>query len=149
MKLPLAALFIILSLLSTGRSLLVGQQCSVSVLGNLDCGFGRATCFSQQSGPRGVVSCTCTANCLSPNSIQGTVRAMRGFSWGQNSPCAGGLTGKAWAESAGWEYVTIVTGVHAQDQVSGGGVIGILGGSHQEDCFYGIVEDDPEIKGLC
>jgi len=146
MKRPLAALFIILPMLSTGLS--PGQQCSVSVLGNINCGAGRATCFAQQSGPRGVVSCKCTATCLSPNSIQATVQATRGFSWGQNSPCAGGLTGKAWGETAGYEYVTIMTGVHAQDQVIGG-VIGILGSSYQEDCFYGVVEDDPEITGLC
>jgi len=79
MKHPLTALFIFLPLLTAGRSL--GQQCGTSTLGNINCGSGRATCFTQQEGYRGVVSCHCSATCLSPNAIQTTVNATRGFRW--------------------------------------------------------------------
>ena len=139
--------FIVLALLSTGQSL--AQQCGVSVLGDLNCGAFRATCSVVLTGLVGVVSCNCTATCLAPGSLVGTVQAERGFSWGQNSPCLGLVTGKAWGESAGYVHLSVMSGLHAQDQASGAVIGGILGSSYQDDCFYGVVEDDLEITGLC
>ena len=129
-------LFIVLALLSTGQSL--AQQCGVSVLGDINCGAFRATCSVVLTGLVGVVSCNCTPTCLAPGSLVGTVQAERGFSWGQNSPCLGLVTGKAWGESAGYVNLSVMSGLHAQDQASGAVIGGILGSSYQDDCSMGL-----------
>jgi hypothetical protein len=87
------------------------QMCSV--MSNINCGSGTASCFQQKENYSGGVRCTCTATCLSPYSITKSVAATSAVQWGQapGKVCASPLTGTAQGGGAVGNHASIVSGV--------------------------------------
>jgi hypothetical protein len=129
-------------------------QCKNSVLGNINCGGGQATCFQAKIGTGGAVRCTCTATCLSPSSILPSVSATRAVSWGDYIPggkaCATALYGKAQGGTESNTNSTTATAVFAFTSLEGQFINGPYASSIQSmDCFLGLVDNTPPIVGLC
>jgi len=130
----------------------VGVHAQTSVLGDINCGGGQATCNSVSTKSSGALSCTCTATCLSCASAVPNVAASRAIKWGINwngfactFPISVSISGgtDSWA-SPTYSSVYVentVTGVYVPD--------GNQTSTQQDDCFDELVIDDPPIKGLC
>lgn len=127
------------------------QQCTRSVLSNINCGGGAATCHQFHVGYTGAVRCTCTATCSSPSSITGTVGASRQVQWGQNAPCSSALTGRAYGDTTGTvRNPTVASGVYVEVSLQGNFAGGPYQSSAQQvDCFLGTIVDDAPVIGLC
>lgn len=120
-----------------------------SVLGNINCGSGRATCTELHSGNTGAVRCTCTADCLAPACTIPDVAATRAVEWGVDGPCIFSLTGTATGGTTTTSNAYTQTAVFAKTIVTGA-YIGLPRSSQQTaDCFNGLVLDEPVIRGLC
>ena len=138
----------------TGLNSQAQTQCKTSVLGNINCGGGQATCFQSKIGTGGAVRCTCSATCLSPSSITPSVSATRAVQWGNYIPggqaCATNLYGKAQGGTESNTNSTTATAVFAFTSLQGQFINGPYASSTQSmDCFQGLVADDDVIVGLC
>jgi hypothetical protein len=125
------------------------DQCATSVLGGINCGGAQATCFQQVTATSGAVRCTCTANCLSPQSSTMTVAATRSLEWGfNNGPCHSQLTGTA---TGGTTPTTTSTSTAVFARVTVSGIQLSTSNSSRQvvDCFNGTVQNEPTIFGLC
>lgn len=67
MRIMIAVL--VIALAATKVATAQGQCSANSVLSNIDCGGGQATCTQSSTAQSGAVRCTCTAQCLSAQSI--------------------------------------------------------------------------------
>jgi hypothetical protein len=123
-----------------------------SVLGDVNCGGGKATCTYVSTKPSGALSCTCAANCLACSSSVPSVAASRSIEWGtyvNGFACTLPISVSVVGGSDSWGSPTYssvyventVTGVYVPD--------GSLTSNQQDDCFDGLVIDDPPIGGLC
>lgn len=149
MKVLSSVVVVLVSLSSQANA----QQCK-SVLSNIDCGGGQATCTQLSSGVSGAVRCTCTAQCLSPSSITTGVAATRQLQWGTYVPgsgaCSVTVTGNAYGRTEAPPNSGTVSAVNAQVTVSGQGIVVNSTSSVQTvDCFQGTVENDANISGAC
>ena len=138
--------------LSTSQA--YAQECANprnSVLGNIKCNQGIATCHQgPRTGEYGSVGCAGTADCLSPSSIAKSVGAVRRQQWGVNARCASPLVGEARGGSTTTNNQSTATAVFAWVQLQGQYVAGHYGFSQlTSDFFAGLVDDDDLIKGLC
>ena len=121
-----------------------------SVLSNINCGSGRATCSYASTKPSGALSCTCTATCLCGG--QSSVAATRSLEWGTyvngfacTLPISVSIVGGS-ERGLGFSYSSVyvqntVTGVYVPD--------GEQTSIQQDDCFDGYLYDNPPIAGLC
>jgi len=129
-----------------------GVRAQTSVLGSINCGGGRSTCTYVSTQSSGSLRCTCTATCLSCNSSVPDVAATRSIEWGVpvngfacTLPISVSIVGgtDTWRSSA-------VSSVYVQNTVTGVYVPdGDQTSIQQDDCFDGLVVDDPPIGGLC
>lgn len=131
-----------------------GQCSAYSVLGNIDCGGGQATCTQSSTAQSGAVRCTCTAQCLSAQSITKTVGATRQVAWGTyksgSGACAFPVTGEAYGRSEQPPNSGTYSAVNAEVTVSGQGIAVNRTSSVQTvDCFQGTIENDANISGVC
>jgi hypothetical protein len=121
-----------------------------SVLGNIDCGGGQATCFQQKSGVSGAVRCTCSATCLSSACVTKTVASTRAFQWGMPpvQPCIFSVTGTATGGTTATSNPSTQTAVFTTNSITGL-VIGTTSSKQVVDCFAGTIQDDPLIGAIC
>ena len=129
------------------------QQCATrSVLQNIDCGGGQATCFAQKTAQSGAVRCTCTASCASPSSIDQTVGATKALQWGvyvDGVACQGFVTGQASGGTQAGNTPSINSAVFAQVTVSAAYVANRSSSKQVVDCFGGTIQNDDDIQGVC
>jgi len=130
----------------------VSARAQTSVLGNINCGGGKATCNYVSTQSSGSLRCTCTATCLPCNSFVPDVAASRTIEWGVpvngfacTLPISVSIVGgtDTWGSSA-------YSSVYVQNTVEG---VYVPDGSQtsiqQDDCFDGLVVNDPPIAGIC
>lgn len=136
-----------------GAGLMSGQdQCGkYSTLGQIDCGGGQATCNNSDSGVVGAVRCTCTATCLSAQSVSLSVSATRGVVWGVGSACLFSLSGNATGGTTNGPGSVWTTSVFATVTLTGIYLSNPFNRSstQQSDCFQGSVQNDPVIAAVC
>jgi hypothetical protein len=128
-----------------------GQDCLKprnSVLANIDCGRGRATCRVQKTAISGTARCTCSATCLSPRSITSSIAATRGVQWGANQPCSAPLIGYAEGGTTTTNNPSTATAVYAYAELQGE-YVGNPSSRQTVDCFQGVVDDEELITGVC
>jgi hypothetical protein len=122
-------------------------QCSL--LGNINCGGGQATCYQLKTAVSGGVRCTCTATCLSPASSYPSVAATRSFQWGFPNNCNFNITGTATGGTAAVAGKSVFSSVFAEVTAAGPSIALNTYSRQQVDCFQGDFWDDPPILGLC
>lgn len=130
----------------------VGVSAQTSVLGSINCGGGRATCNYVSTQSSGSLRCTCTATCLSCNSSVPDVAATRSIEWGvpvNGFACTLPISVSIVGGTDTWRSSTY-SSVYVQNTVTGVYVPdGNQTSIQQDDCFDGLVVDDPPIGGLC
>ena len=141
-----------LVVLAALASLYPSKAPAQSVLDNINCGGGRATCNYVSTKSSGYLSCTCTATCLSCASAVPDVAATRSFEWGtyvNDFPCTLPISVSIVGGTDSWKTTT-QSSVYVQNAVT---TLLLPGGeqtsTQQDDCFDELVIDDPPIKGLC
>lgn len=121
-----------------------------SVLGNINCGNGIATCLQQSTGTTGAVRCSCSATCLSSACITSSVASTRAVQWGvaPTMPCIFAITGTARGGTTATSNPSTQTAVFTSVTVTGA-VIGTTSSKQVVDCFNGTIQDDPLIAAIC
>jgi hypothetical protein len=130
----------------------VCARAQTSVLGSINCGGGRATCNYVSTQSSGALSCTCTATCLSCKSSVPDVAASRSIEWGtyvNGFACTLPISVSIVGGTDTWGSSTY-SSVYVQNTVEG---VYVPDGSQtsiqQDDCFDGLVVNDPPIAGIC
>jgi hypothetical protein len=129
-----------------------GVHAQTSVLGSINCGGGQATCNYVSTNPSGSLRCTCTATCLSCASAYPNVAASRAIEWGtyvNGFACTLPISVSIVGGTDSWGS-PVYSSVYVQNTVTG---VYVPNGNQtsiqQDDCFDGLVVDDPPIGGLC
>jgi hypothetical protein len=129
-----------------------GVHAQSSVLGSINCGGGQATCNYVSTKPSGALGCTCTATCLSCSSAYPDVAASRAIEWGtyvNGFACTLPISVSIVGGTDSWGS-PVYSSVYVQNTVTG---VYVPNGNQtsiqQDDCFDGLVVDEPPIGGLC
>jgi hypothetical protein len=122
-----------------------------SVLDNINCGGGQATCSYYSTNSSGALRCTCTATCLCGG--QSSLAASRSIQWGtyvNGFACTLPISVSISGGSERGPGTTTYSSVYVQNVVTGVYVPdGSETSTQQDDCFDGLVVNDPPIEGLC
>jgi hypothetical protein len=121
-------------------------RAQVSVLGNIDCGGGKSTCLQFSEGRAGSVSCSCSAACLAKKCPNKTVSAFRSATW---SGCILPITGQTTGGTMPTTNPTVVSAVFARLSLAGPFIGSPFFSKTIDDCFNGVVLDEPSIRTLC
>jgi len=143
---------ILLMLAALGLFSAASARAQTSVLGNIDCGGGQATCSYYSTKSSGALRCTCTATCLCGGG-QSSVAASRSIQWGtyvNGFACTLPISVSIVGGSERGPGSTTYSSVYVQNTVTG---VYVPDGSEtsiqQDDCFNGLVVNNPPIGGLC